>query len=353
MMSSAPNLLVYGANGYTARLLLPELRARGIDFIVAGRNAERVNEVARAFDVPARVFPLDDLQSLARGLAGIEYVVNAAGPFLRTAEPLLRASLASRVHYLDVSGELAPLMSAASLDREARERGVMLLPGIGFDVVPSDCLAVHLAHRLPEATGLVLSICGSNLLSHGSALTFAEHAGTPVFVRRAGALEPMRFRVQMRWVDFGIGVRPTIAVSWGDLVTAFHSTQIENIEVYFEATTARWLGIAANQYWGWMCRLPGAKGLLRTYADLMPSGPSEEERSRERSIIIGEAWLGTRRVRSRLVTSEAYTFTAHAAASVLQQVMGGVVQPGFQTPGKLLGSDFVLSIPGTLREDLS
>jgi short subunit dehydrogenase-like uncharacterized protein len=348
---SEPPLLIYGASGYTAGLLLPELRARGIPFLVAGRNGARVAQVAEAFAAPARVFALDDAAALRRGLEGVEVVLNAAGPFLDTTEPLLQACLAVGAHYLDLSGELQPLQRASELGAQARAQGLMILPGVGFDVVPSDCLALHVARRLPDAEHLMLSICGSNLLSHGSALTFAEHAGTPVFVRRAGVLEAMRFRIQMRWVEFGSGVRPVIAVSWGDLVTAFHSTSIANIEVYFEATTPRFLGIATNQYFGWMARMDWAKSLLRSYASLMPSGPSELERNSEQAIIVAEAWSRTRRVRARLVTTEAYTFTALAAAAILERVLGGTRAPGFQTPATLLGPDFVLSIPGTLRED--
>ena len=132
--------------------------------------------------------------------------------------------------------------------------------------VPSDCLAVHLLERLPSASRLILSISASNLLSRGSASTFAEHAGTWVHVRRDGALEPVRLRTQIRWVDFGGGARPTIAVSWGDLVTAFQSTGIPNLEVYFEATAFRWTAVTANQFFNWALRDPGLKSWFEALA---------------------------------------------------------------------------------------
>ncbi|HXN30535.1 MAG TPA: saccharopine dehydrogenase NADP-binding domain-containing protein [Polyangiaceae bacterium] len=346
-------LLVYGAYGFTGRLVLENLKARGIGFVVAGRDERRVAQVASELGSPHRVFALDDSRRLDRALSGIGVLLNAAGPFLRTTAPLLGACLRRGIHYLDLSGEVRPLEHAASLDADARKRKVMILPGVGFDVVPSDCLAVHLAHRMPGAQALTLSISGSNLLSRGSAFTFAEHAGIPVYVRKSGLLEPMLFRTQMRWVDFGFDIRPAIAVSWGDLVTAFRSTGIPDIEVYFEATTPRWMGISGNQYFGWMFRQPWMRSWLKAYASSVPEGPTSDARRRERVVIVGEASRSGRRVRARLTTPEAYTFTGTAAAAIVERVLGGLVAHGFQTPGALLGADFVLSLDGVCREDLS
>jgi short subunit dehydrogenase-like uncharacterized protein len=347
------SVLVYGAYGFTGRILLENLAARGIPFVAAGRNAERVERVAAEFGSAHRVFDLDDERAMDRALSGVKVLLNAAGPFGTTTAPLLDACLRKRAHYLDVSGEVEPLEYAASLGAAAAARGVMILPAIGFDVVPSDCLALHLAQRLPGATSLVLGVAGSNLLSRGSAYTFAQHAGVPVYVRRDGVLEPMRFRTQMRWMDFGTERRPTIAVSWGDLVTAFRTTGIPDIEVYFEATFPRWLGVTGNQYVGWMYRSAFAKAWLNAYASTMPDGPTPEQRRAERVTITGEASLGRRRVRATMVTPEAYSFTGVAASAVVARVLGGDVEPGFQTPATLLGSDFVLSLEGVERRDLS
>ena len=351
-MARAP-ILVYGAYGFTGRILLENLAARGIAFVAAGRNAERVRRVASEFGAASRVFDLDDEAATNRALSGVSLLLNAAGPFGATAAPLLKACLRKRVHYLDVSGEVAPLEYAASLDERAASRGVMILPGVGFDVVPSDCLALHLSRRMPEATSLVLGIAGSNLLSRGSAFTFAQHAGVPVYVRKDGALEAMRFRTQMRWMEFERERRPTIAVSWGDLVTAFHTTGIPDIEVYFEATFPRWLGVTSNQYLGWVARSPWAKAWLTAYASTMPDGPTPEQRGAERIVITGEASSGRRRVRATMVTPEAYSFTGVAASAIVERVLRGDIKPGFQTPAALLGPDFVLSLDGVERRDLS
>jgi short subunit dehydrogenase-like uncharacterized protein len=346
-------LLLYGCNGYTARLLVPRLRALGIDLVVAGRNEAAVHAVAAESGSVPSVFALEDPARVDECVENAAVVLNAAGPFSRTAPPLIDACLRKRVDYLDLSGELEPITYAAECGAFARSLGVMLLPAIGFDVVPSDCLAVHLAERFPGAEHLTLSISASNLLSRGSARTFAENAGTWVQVRRGGTLEPMRLRTQTRWMDFGEGERPTIAVSWGDLVTAFHSTGIPNIEVYFEATAFRWFAVTANQFWGWALRGDATKAWLEAMARSVPNGPDEAERAAERSVIVAEVACGSRRRRARLVTPEAYSFTAEVATRVALDVLRGKRRPGFHTPAQLLGADFVLQVPGVTRESLS
>jgi short subunit dehydrogenase-like uncharacterized protein len=350
--SGVRKVLVYGGNGYTAKLLLPRLKALGVDVIAAGRSAAAVAETAGELGLSRRVFALSDPKRIDDNLEGATLLLNAAGPFVNTARPLIDACLRQRVDYLDLSGELEPLAYAAECSEFARCLGVMLLPAVGFDVVPSDCLSVHLLERLPSATRLTISISASNLLSRGSASTFAEHAGTWVHVRRDGALEPVRLRTQMRWVDFGSGMRPTIAVSWGDLVTAFRSTGVPNIEVYFEATAFRWTAVTTNQMYNWALRSTAIKSWFGALARAIPDGPTREERVRERSVIVGEVTDGIRRRRSRLVTPEAYTFTADIASRVIDEVLRGKRDAGFQTPGRLFGPDFVLRAEGATREVL-
>lgn len=343
---------MYGAYGYTASLVLPRLVDRGIDFIVAGRDAARTEETAHRYGVEGRVFTLDEPEGVDEGLRGVGVLLNAAGPFMYTTDQLLEGCLRNGAHFLDLSGEVGSLTRAAEADDEAREAGLMVLPAIGFDVVPSDCLAAHVLRRLPDATRLTFHIAASNLMSHGSGLTLAEHIGIPVHTRRDGRLEQMRLRMQVRWADFGDRYRPMVAVSWGDVVTAWHSTRVPNIEVYFEATAFRFAAVTINQYWGWLLRSAGANQWFRTFAGLLPSGPGREERASERAMILVEAESETGRARARIETPEAYEFTAATTARVLGDVLDGKVVPGFQTPATLFGPDFVLEFDGVTRVDL-
>ena len=349
---SSPELLIYGAYGYTAGLILPRLKSLGIDFIVAGRDPERTEALAEELDVPARVFSLDRPGEVDRGLADVTFLLNAAGPFMFTTGPLLDGCLRGGVHYLDLSGEVDSLERSASADEQARRKGLMVFPAIGFDVVPSDCLAVHVARRLPGAHRLTLHVAASNYMSRGSGVTLAEHIGIPVHTRRDGRLEKMQARMQMRWADFGDRHRPTVAVSWGDLVTAYHSTGIPNIEVYFEATSFRLAAVTINQYWGWMLRSTAANEWFRSYAGVLPPGPTDAERARDRSSILVEVESSYGVARARIETPEAYEFTAATATRILQEVLGGRHTPGFQTPAGMFGPDFPLEFEGVTREDL-
>jgi len=342
-------LMIYGATGFTARLVMENLEKRGIPFVVAGRDREGLDVVARRFGTRSRVFGLQDADVVARELCDVRVVLNAAGPFRMTAAPLVRACLAVGAHYLDVTGEVSPLALLAKLDPAARARGIMLLPAVGFDVVPSDCLAVYLARRLPGADELTLSIQGTDVLSRGSARTFADHAGMPAYVRRNGELEPMRYRAKLRWSDFGDGYRPTIATSWGDLVTAYRSTGIPNIEVYFEATLPRFMGIAGNQYLAGLFRTPRARSWFRSMADVLPEAHSSSERAQHSARILGQVRKGKKRLSCLMVTSEAYGFTGVAAAAILERVLEGRVRLGFQTPATLFGPNFALRV-GAMRE---
>jgi short subunit dehydrogenase-like uncharacterized protein len=116
-----------------------------------GRNLAKVNAVARPLGLKARAFDLGDPNRLDAAIKDVSVVLCVAGPFSATSRPMADACLRNCVHYLDITGEIDVFEALAARDAEATARGVMLLPGVGFDVVPSDCLAAHLKHRLPDA----------------------------------------------------------------------------------------------------------------------------------------------------------------------------------------------------------
>lgn len=153
-------ILIYGANGYTGTLVAQRAVERGLRPVLAGRNADAVGAVARRLDLPHIAINLDDVAGLEAALHGRVAVIHCAGPFSKTSRPMANACLRTGVHYIDITGEIAVFEELHARDGEARAAGVMLLPGAGFDVVPSDCLAVHLKRRLPEATHLALAFRG-------------------------------------------------------------------------------------------------------------------------------------------------------------------------------------------------
>lgn len=183
-------------------------------------------------------------------------------------------------------------------------------------------------------------------------MTLIEHAGEWIHTRREGRLVPMPFRVLPQWMDFGAGQRLVVAVNWGDLITAHHSTKIPNIEVFFEGTTFRSAAVMANQWVGSVLREPHLQRQLTHFADLIPGGPNEDARNASSSVMVAEVIRGDERYSSRLYTPEAYSFTAAVVARVVERVLGGSRAPGFCTPGTLFGPDFVLEVPGVRRVEL-
>lgn len=346
-------LLIYGANGYAGRLIAEAALGLGLRPMLCGRNAGRLARLAEELDALAfRVVPLEDLVGLDSALEGVSVVLNAAGPFSDTAGSLVAACLRTGTDYLDVTGEVEVLDALARRDAEASERGIMILPGVGFDVLPSDCLAAHVARLAPEATWLALGVRGLVYVSRGSYRTLVEQAGRPVRIRRDGELVSTVPGTLRRSFDYGDEPRESLAVSWGDLVTAWHTTGIPNIEVYFEATPSVEAMLGAGRLFGPLFRTRTAQALLKAQAELLPAGPSPEARASREAVLVAEAGDDRgRRACARLHTPEAYTFTGRSAATVASRVLSGLRRPGFQTPAGLLGPDFVTCL-GVRRIDV-
>jgi short subunit dehydrogenase-like uncharacterized protein len=344
--------LIYGANGYTGDLVARLAKARGHRPILAGRRADEVCALADDLGLERRLFALDDPSRVDGGLAGMSLVLHCAGPFSRTSKPMADACLRTATHYLDITGEVAVFEALAARGEEARARGVMLLPGAGFDVVPSDCLAVHLKQRLPGARRLTLAYGGVGRISRGTATTAIEGLGEPALVRRNGILTKVPPAWHTRAVDFGEGPRSAITVPLGDVTTAWHSTGIPDIELLFAAPAGLRLLARTSRYLGPVFASGPVRRALLARVRAGAPGPTDEERARGRAFVWGEVEDGEgRRARSRLATVEGYTFTARAALAIVERVLAGQAPAGYQTPGKAYGPDLVFEVEGTTRTD--
>jgi short subunit dehydrogenase-like uncharacterized protein len=348
------DFLLYGSYGYTGRLIAVEALERGLTPLLAGRDASKLGDHARELALDHRVVSLEDTTALEAALHEVPLVIHAAGPFSRTAGPMALACLRTRTHYLDITGEVEVFEALATLDSHARSAGVMLLPGAGFDVVPSDCLAAHLHRRLPTATELTLAFTTvRGGISRGTATTIVENLDAGGVVRRDGKLIPVPPAWRTREVDFGSGPKLVTTIPWGDVCTAYHSTGIPNIEVYTRVSpTGRRLMIA-SRYLGWALGSAPVEALLKRVIRSRPPGPTEEERRDGASLLWGEATDATgRRAVSRIRGPEGYTLTALASVAIATRVLAGEAPAGFQTPSRAYGADFVLEIPGVAREDV-
>jgi short subunit dehydrogenase-like uncharacterized protein len=265
---------------------------------------------------------------------------------------MANAYLRASVHYLDITGEVSVFETLAARDVEAKKAGIMLMPGVGFDVLPSDCLAAHLKRRLPSASSLALGFQTLSRMSRGTATTVAENFYRGGLVRRDGVLTKVPAAWKTREIDFGIGPVKAITIPWGDLSTAFYSTGIKNIEVYMAALLSTRLAARASQYLGRALGSSLVQGLLKRAIQARPPGPTDEERVCGKSFLWGEATDDAgNRVVSRLRGPEGYTLTVLAALAVVERVVAGKTLPGFQTPSTVYGPDFVLGLEGVIRED--
>lgn len=346
-------VIVYGATGYTGRLVVDECLAQGMRPVLAGRDATGVRALAERHSLEWRAASLDDGAALDRALNGATVVIHCAGPFARTSRPMADACLRNRVHYLDITGEIAVFEALAARDADARAAGAMLLPGAGFDVVPTDCLAAHLKGRLPSATSLALAFHGGSGLSRGTATTMAENAGGPGAVRRGGRIVPVPPAWRTRRIDFGDKVRLAATIPWGDVSTAFHSTGIPDIEVYVAMPPSTVRSLRLSRWIAPLLRTSWVRARLVAAIRRRPPGPSPDERARATALLWGEVRDATgKTVVSRLRTPDGYTLTAKTAALAARLVEAGGAVPGFQTPSRAFGADFILRVPGCTRTDL-
>jgi len=346
--------MIYGANGYTGRLIAEEARQRGMQPVLAGRNAEALEQMGHELGLPYRAFVLEQPQAVRNGLAGIAAVLHCAGPFSQTSAPMLEACLDQRVHYLDITGEIDVFAHCHAQHERALEAGIVVLPGAGFDVVPTDCTAARLKRALPEATRLVLAFEAGGGPSRGTALTGVEGLGSGGRVRRGGRMERVPLGWKVRRFERDGELRSAVSIPWGDVYTAWVSTGIPDIEVYMVAPPA---AIARLRRLRWVRPLLGlapVQALLRRQVERRVTGPSPERRASSGATIWGEAEAADgRRVHSQLQTPNGYALTASAAlgivAALLARAPGSVA--GFHTPSQLMGADYVLTLPG-VREVL-
>lgn len=278
--------LVYGANGYTGELVARGAAAAGLNAVLAGRRREAVEPLATELKLEHRVAALDDPAALDRALAGMSAVIHCAGPFVKTSRAMVDACLRNGVHYLDITGEIAVFEATAQLDEAAKQAGVMLMPGVGYDVVPSDCLALHLKRRLPSATRLTLAMKVVGRMSHGTASTTLLNAGGGGAIRKDGRITSVPVAHRSQAVDFGKGPETAVAIPWGDVSTAYYSTGIPNVETLVCVPAALRFGLKMSGPFGGLLGSPAVQKFLQSR--IPAGGPSAEERKRGRCILWGQ-----------------------------------------------------------------
>jgi short subunit dehydrogenase-like uncharacterized protein len=345
---SASSWLLYGANGYTGELIAREAVARGMCPTLAGRRRQPIEALAKELNCPSAVFALDDHTALVDALQDKHAVLNCAGPFSQTARVIMQGCLATHVHYLDITGEVDVFELARSVHDKAVRAGIVLCPGVGFDVVPTDSLAAYLKHALPDATHLSLAFDSRTGFSKGTAKTAIESAGVGLRVRRAGKLVELPLGALRRTIDFGEGARNTAAISWGDVSTAYFTTGIENIEVY---TTTSPPALKRMRRANLVRPLLQKRWLVRLIQKRIERGltnPSRTERDNNPTLLWAEARNARGETRTaRLKTANGYALTVNSSLGILSRLLDQATEPGYFTPTQLVGAEFVTTLPGS------
>jgi short subunit dehydrogenase-like uncharacterized protein len=343
-MPDTTQFLLYGANGYTAGLIIELAATYGLRPVLAGRNEAKIAALAQQYGLPYRVADLANAEAVDAALQDLTVVLHCAGPFSNTALPVQQACLRTGTHYLDITGEIAVFEQGAALHAQAVQQNVMLLSG-----------ALHLKQKLPDATHLQLAFStAGGRVSHGTAATAVENIGAGGMVRESGQLKTVPTAHKTLNVPFTNNKRiPCMSIPWGDLSTAYYTTRISNIETYMAASPSAIRLAKLSNYLNWLLGSRWFKQFVRRRIDHSVTGPDEAVRKTARSMVWGKAWNERgERVQARLQGPEAYTLTALTALAIIRKVLDGRWQPGFQTPAGLYGPDLILEIKGTHREDM-
>lgn len=341
------NILIYGAYGYTGRLIVDECLKHGIKPIIAGRNAEKIMPFAHKHGLQYDVFEVDNREKLEGWLKNGSVVIHSGGPFIHTAKYMVQACLATETHYLDITGEFQVFDLVKAYGNKAKEKGLMLLPGVGFDVVPSDCLAAHLKSKMPDAHDLKLSFVSKDgSLSRGTAKTMIENFGEPQTRRRDGDYEGLAMGKSVKKIDYGDFKQVSMGISWGDISTAFHSTGIPNIEVFSGTTEQQLTKVKRAMRLSFMLRSRTIKNFLIKQIEKKPDGPREHRRASATMYLWGQVSNGSKTIEARLKTPNGYTLTAITSVLIATKVLKGDFKEGFQTPSSAYGEGLIFEVDG-------
>jgi short subunit dehydrogenase-like uncharacterized protein len=352
--SERKTIIIYGSYGYTGSIIAQMAAGSGQPVVLSGRNPARLEQQAGELNLPFRAVSLGDAGAMDALLSDALLVIHCAGPFLHTWKPMAEACLRNGCHYLDITGEIDVFESLKKLDERFRQAGVMALPGAGFDVVPSDCLAMMLKERLPDAVTLELAFAGlGGGISRGTSLSAAERAGTGGAIRRNGRLVPVATAALTREVDFGRGPKPVVSIPWGDLSTAYTSTGIPEITVYMAVPMKIIRLMRFSRILNPLLRTRAVRNLLKKWIGSRPEGPTPGQRESGRSIFRARAANAEgREVFAGLITPEGYRLTALTAWHIAGKVAQGELKIGYQTPSSAYGSGLILEIPGCRLQEV-
>jgi short subunit dehydrogenase-like uncharacterized protein len=340
------NWMIYGANGYTGELIAREAKVRGLVPILAGRNEQAINSLAQELELKSRTFDLSDPQHVIKQLSDVQLVLNCAGPFSATSQSIIKACLQTKTHYIDITGEISVFEYAHNQSKLAEAANIILCPGVGFDVIPTDCLSAQLKQLLPDADYLALGFDSNSVISPGTAKTAVEGLALGGKVRINGQLKTVPLAWKTRQIDFGKGEKLATTIPWGDVSTAFYTTAIPNIEVYIPMSPKRVSMLKRVNLLRWFLGLGFIQKLLKSKA-AEQKGPNSDQLQNQVTYVWGEAKNahGDSKI-IRFKTANGYALTIAGSLAVAEYLLNNNVKGGYKTPSQLMGSEFISKLPG-------
>lgn len=348
---SKVKVLLYGANGYTGELIARYALEYNVQPVLAGRNENSIRSLAERLHLPYSIFSLDDATVVQQQLQDVLLVIHAAGPFSHTAKQMVEACIATHTHYIDINGDISVFELIKTYDAAAKQANVMLLPGAGFDVIPTDCTALHLKEQLPDATHLQLAfISNGGGLSHGTATTMAQRLGEKAVIRENGIFVKKPLGYKGMWLDVLGKKRFVMSLQWGDISTAHHTTGIPNVEVFTGMQPKTYRILKFQFLFNWLLRTQFIRNIIQQKINERPAGPSDEQRANGKTIVWGKVWNANGEEKtSVLECADGYSVTAWGNLLIAQKILQGNLKPGYQTPASCYGKDLILDIPKSKR----
>ena len=345
-------ILIYGANGYTGKLITKEAKAKGIKVELAGRNETAIKALANENDYPYHIIELNETNKLEHLIKDINTVIHCAGPFSETAIPMVEACIKTKTNYLDITGEIWVFEDIMKYHEQAQKAGIALIPGVGFDVVPTDCLAGYLKKKLPSGTSLELAFVGSKTgMSRGTAVTMAKNISKGGFIRENGKIKNVPLAYKIKEFKFSHRNQWCMTIPWGDLMTSYHQTQIPNIKVFSGASLKMINKIKKYRNLKFLLGIGWIQKLVRRKIENSVTGPNEENLKTGKTYVLGEIRdeAGSS-FKAELITPEAYFLTAKTALSSALKLENSN-KTGYLTPSQAFGIDFIMEFENVERID--
>jgi short subunit dehydrogenase-like uncharacterized protein len=294
----AVTVVLYGASGYTGRLVAGELHRRGVEHMLSGRDLAKLEPVGAEHGTPVRAVALDDETGLRDLLGDAAAVINCAGPFTLAGDALVRAAIDSGTHYADSTGEQGFVQMVFERHGAAAERaGVALLPSIGFDFLPGDCIARLAAegHEPLEEVVVAYDVEGFGM-SRGTLRSAMEAMQSGGVVYDGGDWRPAPAGVFRASFDFPepIGRQTMSRYPSAEVITVPRHTQTQRVVSMLTARTVVPIPVVSEltpylQPGLELAMRTPLRALLQQGVGLLPEGPPEDERRATAWTIVADA----------------------------------------------------------------